>query len=179
MVMILAAVETFKRECLGYLYGQRLTGKRDYYSISFALPIQLATNRKNSGVEQSLGSLTRLMDLMGSSKIVFPLIGDFHSHPSWDKHHRLPELSVPDIEDMKTHKRLLSIIIGISPRKRSTYLWQRQKNGGLFGSIGKYNIHINVSRLIQNNDGEQIEQILRLRADSAVRALNRMFGPAN
>ncbi len=177
--LILAAVETYHRECFGYLFGHAISNSRDYYYVTRCIAIQLARQRKNLQVEQSRCSLKRMYAITDRYNSLFPIIGDFHSHPGWNHVDREPFPSIEDIEDMQLLPRYLSIIIGVKKRKKRSQMpyWQRNECFGIRGSLGDFNFEINAFRLISNGSiGGYSAQALQIRSSVALRSLNTAIG---
>lgn len=174
LVMIVAAVETFKRECLGRFFGHKPTRKRNNFVVTGAVAVQLATKRKNMEVQQSLLSIKNMIDnCFKKYPNLFRNIGDFHSHPEWGKHKGSASLSKRDIKDMVKAGIPVSIILAISSINKDRVLWQNSSDGGIKGSLGKYKFHIKAYRMIKNGDGKSVPQALVVRAPSAIKLLNR------
>lgn len=176
LVMILASVETFKRECFGYVFGRRPSRTRNSFIITTAVAVQLAQRRRNMEVEQSKSSKKKMKDCFKKYPAIFPIIGDFHSHPEWGPHKREPGLSDMDIKDLVREGHLLSIVIKISSINKERILWQGTADGGIKGSLGKYKFHINVLRVVKDVSGKLREECFFVQAPAALRSLNRALG---
>lgn len=170
--MILASVETFRRECLGLVFGTVPTRYKNYFYISNVIAIQLAKKRKNSEVDQSRGSKDRMEEVCSKYPCLYRQIGDFHSHPERAGFMIFPILSDADIQDMIRQNLPLAIVIKISSINKDRILWEHSKDGGLRGSLGRYKFHINAIRLINGNK----QQCLVIDAKAAVKVLNRSLG---
>src|SRR3989344_7675361 len=157
--MILASVETFKRECFGYVFGYKPSNKRNSYVITSVMPVQLIKKRHNSAIEQSNLSARNMISCLYKYPTLFPVIGDFHSHPEWGSYKRIPRLSECDIADMKRSGYHLGIVIKISSINKERILWQRASDGGVKGSLGDYKFHLNVCRVVENG-GEFTDECL-------------------
>src|SRR3989338_4867585 len=134
--MIRASIETFDRECLGDIGGRLPTRTRNYFHITNAADIQLAKKRKNSEIDQSKASRKRLKEIDDQYPKLFRKIGDFHSHPEWRGHHRLPEMSDTDLEDMIKNRENLKvcIVIKVSRINKERVIWEPAGDGGVKGS---------------------------------------------
>lgn len=172
MNMIMASIETFKRECLGDIFGIMPSRDKNYFVITNALPIQLAKKRKNLGIEQSGRSKKNMRAVYDKYPRLFPCIGDFHSHPEFGSLQRLPVMSDTDIADMINQDMALGIVIKISSVNKERILWESASGGGVRGSLGKYKFHINAIRIIKDNK----QQCLVIQAKAALRSLNRALG---
>lgn len=170
--MIMASIETFKRECFGIVFGTIPARNRNYFIITNSVAIQLAKKRKNSEIEQSGGSKKRTQDIFDKYPRLYGSIGDFHSHPEWNNVKRLPILSDGDVADMIRQNLQICIVIKISSINKERIIWEQAQDGGIRGSLGKYKFHINVIRLINSSE----QQCLLIQASAAIKALNRAIG---
>ena len=173
--MILASVETFKRECFGYVFGYKPTKKRNSYVITSVMPVQLIKKRHNRAIEQSNLSVKNMISCLYKYPTLFPVIGDFHSHPEWGSHKRIPRLSEGDITDMVKSRSPLGVVIKISSINKERILWQRGSDGGVKGSLGDYKFHLNVCRIIEN-EGGFTDECLIVNAPAAIKSMNRALG---
>lgn len=172
--MVWSAIESFNRECLGFLFGKKLSKDYNSFVIENAVNIQLARVRKNLEVQQSKASSNRTDAIVKKYGKLYPFIGDFHSHPEWHKHKRLALPSDQDKEAMKKDKIDLSIIIKISSVNKDRPIWENASGGGIHGSLDKYKFHINAFSMIPDGSGET--QTLEVKAQSAIKILNRNLG---
>lgn len=169
LIMLMSAVDPFKRECLGYLVGKKPNRRYNSYLIESVVTVSSARMRKNSEIEQSQGSLKRMRDIFNSYNRLYPLVGDFHSHPEWGTHDGSPELTDKDIADMKVSKPgYLEIVIGISTRKRQSSLAWQVVNGCVKGSLSKYIFEVNAYVLSSDLAPNRLEIV----AASAIKTLN-------
>ncbi len=180
LIMVVAAIETFKRECLGYILGHKPTRKRNSFVITSAVAVQLATKRKNTEVQQSLLSVKNMIDgCFKKYPNLFKNLGDFHSHPEWGKHKSPADLSKRDSKAMVKEKIPISIIIAISSINKDRVLWQSSYDEGVKGSLGKYKFHVKAYRMVKNGDRKKngdkklTPQALVIRAPGAIKSLNR------
>lgn len=172
--MLLAAIETFKRECVGYIFGYKPSRKRNSFIITNVVNIQLAKKRKNSEVVQSQLSRKNCEDLFKKYPSLFSVIGDFHSHPEWGRHKGVAMPSEIDIKNIEQGE--ISIIIAISTINKDRILWQNNNEGGIKGSLGDYKFCLNVFRIVKKKDGSKIEECLVINAPAAMKSLNRALG---
>ena len=172
--MVLASVETFKRECLGLLFGRASSRTRNYFHITNVVNIQLARKRKNKEIEQSKISEEKIKEMCSQYPRLYPVIGDFHSHPEWGQCRRQATMSDADLEDMKKRREELKVclVIKISLINKERVVWEPVGDGGVRGSLAKYKFHINAIRL---GDDDK-EEILEIQAPSALKALNKAIG---
>ncbi len=170
--MILSAVESFRRECLGLLRGSLPSRRRNYFVITDVVAIQLAKKRKNKEVDQSQGGKKRMNKIFNRYPKLYGVIGDFHSHPEWGQYRRETAPSDDDIAEMIREKIPLGVIINISILNKERILWHTCSDGGVKGSLGDYKLHIRVFRILPNGK----EQSLQIEAAPALKALNRALG---
>lgn len=173
LMMLLASIETFKRECLGYIFGYQPTKARNSFVITNAAAVQLAIKRKNSEVKQSLLSAKNINGCCEKYPSLFRVIGDFHSHPEWGRHKGSAIPSKKDIKGMIDEKIKIAVIIAISSVNKERILWQSASDGGIKGSLGKYKFHINICRIVKDGDGKPIAELLNIQASAAIQSLNR------
>ena len=120
--MLLASIETFKRECLGYIFGHKPTNRHNSFVITDAVAVQLARKRKNKEVEQNKIGEERMKDCFARYPSLFRVIGDFHSHPEWGDYTREPTLADDDIADMLETGYPLGIVIKILSINKERFL---------------------------------------------------------
>lgn len=173
--MLLSSIETFRRECLGIVFGYALTKTRSHFLVTNAIPLQCVRVRLNTGVEPSKRSDQRLRELFANSGRVFRRLGEFHSHAEWGKYKGLAELSEIDIKDMKEAKHSLEFVVAVASRKKGFLSWEVQPDGGVKGSLGGFNFHLNVYALL-DEDEELEPQKLQIVAPLTLKALNRVNG---
>ena len=175
-VMAWAAVETFKKECLGLLLGYGPTELYNYYLITGATPFQSVRRRSNTEVIQSergFDRLNRFFSELKSMKTQY--LGDFHSHPEWGERKPFVDMSDIDIKSMSDEGHNLEIIIGISSRRKGQIVWEVLPDGSVKGSIDRYNFHFNAYTLVGPKK-KGAPQRLQIVAPSALEALNRIYG---
>ncbi len=196
--MLLAAVEVYNRECLGDLYGEMPTARKNQYVIQSAVPLQAVHRRTSTKAFQSKRSFDRLHRFRNDSGLGRKLIGDFHSHPFIRKRPHPIGLSDIDIASMKSdltaQEKLsqqngdvlrsrdwyLGLVVSISPRGKNILPWRVLAQGTrLRGTLGRYRFHISVYRLIRETDEEPKAVALSLMFPSTLlRSLNRRIGKA-
>ena len=170
--MVLASIETFRRECFGLVFGTMPSRSNNFYHVTNAVAIQLAKKRVNKEIEQSKMSKKRMMAIIRKYGQIYPLLGDFHSHPEWGLYRREPNMSDSDLRDMRKENFDIGIVLKIQLINKERNIWESAPDGGIRGSIGDYKIHLNTVRL--DEDGE--EEVLQIKASAAVKALNRAIG---
>ena len=166
--MIASATETFKRECLGIIFGISPTQKKNEFLIMNAISLQSVRSRKNTEVTQSALGQKRLSRLFDGAHQVFPVVGMFHSHPEWGIFKGSPEMSEADIRSMIGLGFKLEFIIVVSSRKKGFQPWEMQEDGSIKGSLSRYNFHFNAYTL----HGGTAKK-LRIFTPVALRALNK------
>lgn len=174
--MVLASIETFKRECFGYVFGYKPNSRSNSFVITNVIAVQLAKKRKNTEIDQSKGSFDHMWECFNKYPHVYPLIGDFHSHPGWGKHHRSAEFSETDMNDMAKKNLGIGVVIKISSINKERILWESIPGGGVKGSLAGYKFHINVCRVVKDEGGNNVGECLPVDAHAAIKALNRALG---
>jgi|GEM_PF-1635514 len=187
LVMIWAAVEEFRKECLGFILGYRPTPKDNNFYITAVFPLQsVRRGRKGKAlgeVEQTKHGRKRFKEFgkwLEAGRIL--KIGDFHSHTEYRGILPPAELSGSDKKSMEENE--IEIIISISSRKKGKAPWEALSDGRVTGSFGKYNFLFGVHMLekkIDDGDDRILEQktvkntdLLQIVAPSAIKALNRI-----
>ena len=174
LIMIWAAAEMFKKECMGVIFGDTPSPSRDYFWVSDAIPFQGIKRRLNTEVVQSELSISRwnmFWDRLGSHP---KRLGTFHSHPEWGSHRPPSEMSEEDTKDMRKQKSPLEIIVCISSRRKGSYLpWEPLEDGSIRGSLAIFNFQINAFTLVGEGDGIEPTRI-RIVSTAALRKLNRV-----
>lgn len=170
--MVLASIETFRRECFGLIFGTVPTRTHNYFLIDNVVAVQLAKKRKNSEVDQSRGSKERMSAIFNQYPTLFNPIGDFHSHTEWGNIERFAKLTDTDAADMVKNNMPLCVLINIVTRGKEKMIWESTHSGGTRGSLGKYKYQINAIRLDKNNE----QEYLSIKADAAVKTLNHALG---
>ncbi len=176
LAMLLASIDTFKRECFGYIFGYKPTKNRNSFVITSAGEVGLTKKRKNKEVDQSVASKKRMKSCFEKYPALFRPIGDFHSHPEWGEYTREPGLSDSDIEDMIKDEIPLGVVIKILSINKERYAWERTSTGGFIGSLGRYKFYFNAFRVFVDKEGKAREQVLMIQAPAAIKALNRALG---
>ncbi len=174
-IMIWSALETFKKECLGFVLGYRPTPKRNYFLVTDATSFTSMKKLLNTGVELTKRTDKRFKAFISLIHPIYPkYLGDFHSHSEWGKLKSPPEMSDRDLEQFKKYNWPLEFIIGISSRRKGQATWEILPDGGIKGSFNSFNFHINVFSLIEEGN-EGIPQKLQIVAPTALEALNRIL----
>lgn len=176
--MLLAAVDVFKKECFGYVFGRKPTRINNRYRVTDVIVLQSVIRGKDSRarkfteIDHMKRSRQRMFEIFDSYSRLYPLLGDFHSHPEYGTDPRSVELSDRDIMDMKDASWCkIAFVIRISTRTKERLEWYQKQDGGVRGSFGCYVVDVNVYRLIKDN-GDRIPQSLVI-ISPAIKALNR------
>ena len=172
--MLAAAVETFKRECLGLVFGLPPTSVKNFFWVTNILPLQCTRVRKNKEVEQSKRSSQALGKFFKEAGSMYSRLGHFHSHPEWGEFKGGPNLSQADITNMASEKSVLDFLIVISSRRKGFAPWKTQENGSVAGSLGHFNFLINAYTLERDAEGQPVSKQLYIIARSALRTLNKI-----
>jgi len=170
--MLIAAVDTFKRECFGYFFGSKPTKKKNTFLIKNAIAVQGTIKRANTEVRISKACHQRLVRIFSKYPGLYPAIGYFHSHPEWGSIPGSHEMSDYDIVKMSNSNSEIAIILKISSRKRERLDWVSKADGGVRGSYGDYVVDFNVYRLITENS-HRISESLQIIAPSTLKDLNK------
>lgn len=171
-----ASMETFKSECLGFLWGRSPTVNFNRFLISDAVPFQSVRRRKNTEVEQSKRGERRLQELMqGVRGSTVKLLGYFHSHPEWGNAKPWSEMSEFDIKEMQKSGDQIEIIVSISSRKKGVLSWTLFPDGNVRGSFNKFTLDFNAYTLfLDNNKKKGVPKRLQIVAPAALKFLNRI-----
>lgn len=174
--MILSSAEIFKRECLGIVFGYSPTKSQNHFLVTNILDIKGVKFRLNKEVEQSKKSDKTLKSIFEEAKSVFRPLGSFHSHAEWGSTKGVAEMNDEDIQNMSSEKEKLSFIIAISSRKKGSAPWEVQPDGSIKGSLSKFNFHIAVYTLVDDEENKKTPLKLKIVAPLALKTLNRVHG---
>ncbi len=170
--MLMAAVDTFRKECFGYFFGSKPTKNKNAFLIKNAIAIQNTIKRANTEVKVSKGCGQRLDGIFSKYPGLYPAIGYFHSHPEWGSIPGSHEMSDDDILEMSNSDSEIAVVLKISSRKRERLDWISKPDGGVRGSYGDYIVDFNVYRLIIE-DNQKIPESLQVIALSVLKDLNK------
>jgi hypothetical protein len=187
LVMIWAAIEEFRKECLGVFLGYRPTARDNNFYIAATIPLQsVRRGRKGKAlteVDQSKYSRERLEDFekwLEASRI--SIIGDFHSHAEYRGLPPPIELSGFDKNHMAEDE--IGMLVSISSRKKGKMPWETLSDGRVSGSLGRYDFLFSAYMLEKTDDekDKNVEEencgkkahLLQIIAPSAIKMLNRM-----
>lgn len=178
--LIRASVETFKKECVGFVCGKPPTKNHNRFLVTHVGAFQCVTHRRNNEIGESTGK-KRMEQLFANAPHVFNTLGFFHSHaPQGDQK---PEASFSkyDREDMIRNQTQLELLVAISFRKKRNVkkrLWQSLPDGDIGGSLGKYDFEIAAYTLVSDDEGLHPEKI-KILAPEAIRSMNRALNCAS
>ena len=175
LVMVWAAIETFRKECLGFLLGYPPTAEKNFYNITDAVPFQKVRRRSNLEVTLSDRADARFKNFISGIDSVYPkYLGDFHSHSEWGNYTPMSDMSEEDLKQFAKTSEPLEFIIGISARKKGRAVWELLTDGSVKGSFSKFNLHFNVYTLV-SEDAPVVPQRLRIVAPRSMETLNRIL----
>ncbi|MEO0122481.1 MAG: Mov34/MPN/PAD-1 family protein [candidate division WOR-3 bacterium] len=133
--IVSSAIETFKKETIGYLVGVKGENK---YVVEYAIPYQTA----DSGfahVTVDLKRVERVNSILRLLSEGLEYIGEFHSHTAFGE---TKAYTTPSGEDLLTTvPGELNIICAVNSKKRSVK-WYEDKRGVLIGTVDEYRIEI-------------------------------------
>lgn len=169
--MILAAVDSYNRECFGLVFGVKPTKERPYYVVTRAENAASSVKRKNTGIEMSRRADQRVTQFIGAAVWLYRCIGDFHSHPAFGSHKARIAFSDADTENLASQEYPLSLVVTIARRGKRILPWHLLDRGTrLRGSLGGFEIHVNAYRALSKEEAERLPLMV---ARSTLRVLNR------
>jgi hypothetical protein len=133
--MISSAVETFRKETIGYLVGIKSENK---FRVEYAIPYLTA----ESGFAHTtidLKRTQRINDILNKFSEGLEFIGDYHSHTLFGANAATVKPSPSDL--VTTSAGELNLICAINLKKRAVS-WRENRRGNLVGSVGEYHIEI-------------------------------------
>ncbi|MEK9208760.1 MAG: hypothetical protein AAB910_01645 [Patescibacteria group bacterium] len=180
--MILAAVEMYNRECLGYLFGYSSGKPTKSFVITSAVQLAAVVHRSSCGLHQSKRACKRLGGFIDKASRLFPYLADFHSHPHPKMWPGLFGLSEDDRKSMHDEDKFC-VIIALSPRGKRLLEWAMRDEGTrLRGSLGHFDVHFTAHWVVRDEEGkpvkdergiQQTERLPLQVAKTTFRALNR------
>ena len=175
LILAWSAIETFKKECFGFLFGRSPTEKNNFFHITDVVPFQCARYRKNIGYELNERAEKKFEKFIATIGNAYPkYLGDFHSHPEWGGNARSAEMSELDLSRFSKTPEPLEFIIEISSRKKGRAPWEVFSDGSIGGSFGKFNLNFKIYTLVPNAEGEILPSKLQIVAPRAIKTLNRI-----
>ncbi len=126
IIMVISAIETYKKETFGLLVG---SAHKKHYMIRHAIPHQKA-QRAYEFVNIKARDVNRINAALGCMTDQL-LVGDYHAHPEGPEH-----LSPFDKEEFKKSGTPLAVIVIVKKTMRR-HKWRRNEDMSISGSIGK------------------------------------------
>ena len=150
--IVLAAVETFKKECFGYILGK--TDDKGFVA-EHSIPMQTAKRKYNSveNIDNRQKIVTAICGLFWKSS---QIIGDFHSHPRFQSNDRR-DMSSPSDSDAHDSKEGHVYFIAVIEQKKKRQRWKVTKDGGISGTLGDFKIKIRAFYAPQDRTLEPIK----------------------
>lgn len=135
LAIVSSAVETFRKETIGYLIGIKGENK---FMVEYAIPYLTA----ESGYAHSVIDLKRaqrINQILGKFSEGLEFIGDYHSHTVFGASVATVKPSTTDL--VSTSAGELNLICAVNIKKRAV-AWRENRYGSLVGSAGEYHIEI-------------------------------------
>jgi len=135
LAIVSSAVETFRKETIGYLIGIKGENK---FRVEYAIPYLTA----ESGFAYTtidMKRAQRINDILNKFSEGLEFIGDYHSHTLFGKNTATVKPSPSDLVTSSAGE--LNLICAINLKKR-TVDWRENRHGNLVGSVGEYHIEI-------------------------------------
>lgn len=174
LIMTWAAIETFKKECFGFLLGYPPTKRKNFFSITDAVSFQ-RVKRFNTRVDVYKGVERKFNKFISDISGVYPkYLGHFHSHPEWGDHLPSVDMSETDLRGFNKTPEPLEFIVGVSSRKKGQATWESLPDGDVKGSFDKFNLHFTVYTLVQESEEATIQK-LRIVTPRSIKTLNRIL----
>lgn len=173
--MLSASIETFKKECFGFVFGCAPTKSRQHFIITNVSPLQ-CSKRSNGKIEEHARSERRLKKFYECMPRRSRPLGNFHSHTEWGDTRYGAAMSTADILSMAREKAKIEFIIAISSRKKGRAEWYANEDGSIsvsFGS-GHYNYNFSINGyILEYQEGQPIPIRIKIVAPETIKALNR------
>ena len=134
VTIVAMAMETYKLECIGMLYGYRCDGG---FTIEYSLPHQTAKRRLSE--VNTYDKRLRTAQQAVSSISPLQCIGDYHSHTDYGKS---GSWTLPSETDMKSMREGCIYIVISLERGDGEIKWHQQPTGAILGSIGQTHIRV-------------------------------------
>jgi proteasome lid subunit RPN8/RPN11 len=173
LMMLLAVVEPFRKESMGFLFGRKPTKSHNRFLITSVMPVQLAALRSHRNIIHNESARKRIYDVIERNRKSYSLIGDFHSHPQSAGFNPAAWPSCTDVSDMASDFKNAYIVIAISSKKKKM-AWDYYESGELRGSMGNYTFKLNAFRVLEYDKEKEETSIEKLKIVSpkAIRKLN-------
>lgn len=153
LAIISSAIETFRKETIGYLVGIKGENK---FMVEYAIPYQTA----DSGYVHAtidMERVARINEILNKLSQGLEFIGDYHSHTAFGES---PATVIPSDTDLaSTVPGELNIICAVNEKKRSVN-WHETSRGILKGTIREYRIEIGGYYVEKPTIGRRYERIM-------------------
>jgi len=169
--MLFASVDTFRKECFGYILGSKPTRNNNCFKIVNVITVASTIKRANKEVRISKGCHERINKIFDKYPKEYPYIGWFHSHPEWGSIPGSHEMSDDDIQETIHSQSDVAVVIKISSRRRERLDWVLKTDGGIRGTFSDYVVDVNMYRIIQV-ENQNIPESLQIKAEAAIKVLN-------
>lgn len=152
LAVVSSAVETFRKETIGYLVGIKGENK---FMVEYAIPYQTA----DSGFVHAtidMDRVARINDILNKLSQGLEFIGDYHSHTAFGDS---PATVIPSHTDLaSTVPGELNIICAVNLKKRAVR-WYENNRGVLIGTIREYRIEIGGYYVEKPTIGKKYERV--------------------
>jgi len=135
LVMVSSAVETFRKETIGYLVGLKGENK---FRVEYAIPY-LTAESGFAHTTLDMKRTQRINEILKKFSEGLEFIGDYHSHTLFGENMATVKPSPSDL--VTTSPGELNLICAINLKKRAVP-WRENRHGNLVGSVGEYHIEI-------------------------------------
>jgi len=135
LAMISSAVETFRKETIGYLIGLKGENK---FRVEYAIPY-LTAESGFAHTTLDMKRAQRINDILKKFSEGLEFIGDYHSHTLFGENTATVKPSPSDL--VTTSIGELNLICAINLKKHAVS-WRENQHGNLVGSVGEYHIEI-------------------------------------
>ncbi len=135
LAIVSSAVETFRKETIGYLIGLKADNK---FRVEYAIPYLTA----ESGYAHStidLKRAQRINEILKKFSEGLAFIGDYHSHTVFGDNQATVKPSTSDLTTTSAGE--LNLICAVNIKKHAV-AWRENRHGSLVGSVGQYHIEI-------------------------------------
>jgi hypothetical protein len=135
MAIVSSAVESFRKETIGYLIGLKSDHK---FRVEYAIPY-LTAESGFAHATLDLKRTQRINDILKKFSEGLEYIGDYHSHTLFGDNTATVKPSSSDLGTTSAGE--LNLICAINLKQRSV-AWRENRHGSLVGSVGEYHIEI-------------------------------------
>jgi len=135
LAIVSSAVETFRKETIGYLIGLKADNK---FRVEYAIPY-LTADSGYAHTTIDLKRAQRINEILKKFSEGLEFIGDYHSHTVFGEIEATVKPSPSDLTTTSAGE--LNLICAINIKKRAV-AWRENRHGSLVGSVGDYHIEI-------------------------------------